>query len=204
MHSTTVSWLCFNSLQTGKRIWTGTSEKGRERPSRFNSLQTGKRIWTKMIFKGRIDRISFNSLQTGKRIWTKFIRKEKWMGHKLGFNSLQTGKRIWTNNQRADGTVLPSGFNSLQTGKRIWTQITGHRYGLSIAFQFPSNGKAYLNLRVLWVTLWVTRGFNSLQTGKRIWTWPETLNPKKLKNCFNSLQTGKRIWTVWVQVLYNS
>ena len=45
-----------------------------------------------------------------------------------------------------DSTYLNKSFNSLQTGKRIWTSLnrTKTRY-IEKRFQFPSNGKAYLN-----------------------------------------------------------
>ena len=110
-------------------------------------------------------------------------------------------------------------FNSLQTGKRIWTKSEMVKLALAQVFQFPSNGKAYLNCTIC-VRCRNRLSFNSLQTGKRIWTRQSHLLRQSTthhvsipfkresvsepiflsialtsKFCFNSLQTGKRIWT---------
>ena len=46
---------------------------------------------------------------------------------------------------KASGRFAKS-FNSLQTGKRIWTSQMLEKHILyMLKFQFPSNGKAYLN-----------------------------------------------------------
>ena len=54
--------------------------------------------------------------------------------------------------------------------------ISEHTYGDSTIteyqFQFPSNGKAYLNFPSSHVLLFTHFRFNSLQTGKHIWTAP--------------------------------
>ena len=109
------------------------------------------------------------------------------------FNSLQTGKRITSEKEMVDWAVELWCFNSLQTGKRItrpptiyagrdltFVSIPFKRESVSqdriskecivkrIAFQFPSNGKAYHKETLKECSLPASICFNSLQTGKRI------------------------------------
>ena len=114
------------------------------------------------------------------------------------FNSLRTGKYIWTSHPWGRET-WPSAtcFNSLRTGKYIWTCPIVILAGIVVGvFQFPTNGKVHLNLRIkrsktrkknvsipyerestsepfgiaTVTSIALTIGFNSLRTGKYIWT----------------------------------
>ena len=64
--------------------------------------------------------------------------------------------------------------------------------GAEIAFQFPSNGKAYPKTHLHWKNRY-SQSFNSLQTGKQIQSvYEDTPNAAEVIG-FNSLQTGKQI-----------
>ena len=135
--------MCFNSLQTGKRIQSGDIVGAEIAVDGFNSLQTGKRIQSRRAkatqqqhsfvsipFKresvskatgfllATLFYFRFNSLQTGKRIQSSYgaihaIRETPC------FNSLQTGKRIQRKGDKSLKKQKLYRFNSLQTGKRI-------------------------------------------------------------------------------------
>ena len=62
-------------------------------------------------------------------------------------------------------------------------------------FQFPSNGKVYLDSTGFWANAPIVTSFNSLQTGRCIWTGDTDLTVTVRYECFNSLQTGRCIWT---------
>ena len=135
----------------------------------FNSLQTGKRFQTLLsVVTGPEDQQSFNSLQTGKRFQTN-DRIERWWGGQ-SFNSLQTGKRFQTRTGSLNGKCLDFvsiPFKRESVSKRTRCQ---HRLHLCIEFQFPSNGKAFPNKRIVLFAPVTIKSFNSLQTGKRFQT----------------------------------
>ena len=121
-------------------------------------------LWNTRIFSGHVS-IPFKRESVSEQVTKLSSKQERRL---LCFNSLQTGKRIWTKETAADGKV-DFGFNSLQTGKHIWTKTKkGERHWNTLVsipfkresvseptglwlkilmkmFQFPSNGKAYLN-----------------------------------------------------------
>ena len=88
------------------------------------------------------------------------------------FNSLQTGKRIWTEifimkkNKRA---LVSIPFKRESVSELLYISSWSKK---DKTFQFPSNGKAYLNSNRIVEPHEKQRyiSFNSLQTGKRIWT----------------------------------
>ena len=209
----------------------------------FNSLQTGKRIWTlALVGCDEATTMSFNSLQTGKRIWTDY-------GSNCGgcfatqFQFPSNGK-AYLNSGKVSLERREISFNSLQTGKRIWTKkaclveivktmvsIPFKRESVSepgksgflaqtIEFQFPSNGKAYLNAYSSCPHSWALITFQFPSNGKAYLNWlrsrggkscplvsipfkRESVSELRKEACkslggfvsFNSLQTGKRIWT---------
>ena len=133
---------CFNSLQTGKRIWTkalngcGSVTKIVSIPFKRESVSEPRNVETAAV-KSMVS-IPFKR----ESVSEPCLVQDRSVG--ICFNSLQTGKRIWTELNH-DVKAIEHGFNSLQTGKRIWTI---HREGFPDSiqeFQFPSNGKAYLN-----------------------------------------------------------
>ena len=162
--------ICFNSLQTGRSFRTPPNVDAVVRiPLWFQFPSNGK------VFP--------NSLE----LWCIF-------GWRPCFNSLQTGRSFRT--EKEAGSLGISGrqfcFNSLQTGRTSSTQdlylcpsmgchrvsIPFKREGLpqqynfeknwgTRLFQFPSNGKDFLNSGS-WqaVMILFSTGFNSLQTGR--------------------------------------
>ena len=160
--------LSFNSLQTGKPIQSLRVCKQRWQRKRSVSIPFKRESLSKVTDTPALSpwKRRFNSLQTGKPIQRESIIEFCFTFIKC-FNSLQTGKPI----QRLlwhTLTIHIFGFNSLQTGKPIQRETIGpihvgivekvsipfKRESLSkdgwkvavierIAFQFPSNGKAY-------------------------------------------------------------
>ena len=173
-HSTFVG-LSFNSLQTGKRIWTFYAEwylKGSQIRFQFPSNGKAYLNWGRQTSRP----------DSGKRVSIPFKRESvsepgdipsqgHW--HVSGFNSLQTGKRIWTEKEMLD-LRLRQGFNSLQTGKRIWTCL-GYRKRYCPGFQFPSNGKAYLNWKKYRQPQVSKRRFQFPSNGKAYLNWGGTI-----------------------------
>ena len=137
----------FNSLQTGKHIWTNSEQYSLcFAQEKFQFPSNGKAYLNRKAPLQCLGHHSgFNSLQTGKHIWT--IDLLCWrFAEFLSFNSLQTGKHIWTFLIAVLIVAILLSFNSLQTGKHIWTKlIDQHVRNNRNKFQFPSNGKAYLN-----------------------------------------------------------
>ena len=88
----------------------------------------------------------------------------------LGFNSLQTGKPIQSEKIKVLREEIKGCFNSLQTGKPIQSRTFQANRRYKMAFQFPSNGKAYPKEResLCRVPLIKPNSFNSLQTRKPI------------------------------------
>ena len=89
----------------------------------------------------------------------------------LCFNSLQTGKHIWTDCD-VDGSYYYYSVFQFPSNGKAYLNIEKRQPAVSYEnrFQFPSNGKAYLNLTTTFqISGWII-GFNSLQTGKHIWT----------------------------------
>ena len=144
-----------------------------------------------------------------------------WRFTERSFNSLQTGKHIWTRNHmthaiQVERVSIPFKRESISEPKKLAEIVNT----LSAKFQFPSNGKAYLNPSLIPPSP-RSPSFNSLQTGKHIWTsYIMALYDNRIqvsipfkresiseRNCrafdtrttaqgFNSLQTGKHIWTL--------
>ena len=112
------------------------------------------------------------------------------------FNSLQTGKRIWTDFIEAGAAAVQLKFQFPSNGKAyLNADCDSRRSHQAYKFQFPSNGKAYLNRNAHDPPEPEEMSFNSLQTGKRIWTDTQFERVEVPDLSFNSLQTGKRIWT---------
>ena len=145
----------FNSLQTGKRIWTvsrvpdipimvvykkfqfpsnGKAYLNLSEPSRGVTVTPVSIPFKRESVSERPqkptrpwdERVCFNSLQTGKRIWTRWL-----------FRNLQTWQKVSIPFKResvSEQNNCPSCYSS------FWQQ-----------FQFPSNGKAYLNTSLGWL-----------------------------------------------------
>ena len=216
-----ITWLSFNSLQTGKHIWTWlntTTWKIRygvvsipfkresiseRRPTHWGSWRLGD--WVSIPFKR--ESIS-EHYRTGPH------------GHSRVFVSIPFKRESIS--ERSNSRCRTSSGNVSIPFKResiSERSIAGKFHKNSVVFQFPSNGKAYLNVTMSSLTMLVAGiSFNSLQTGKHIWTlyqlaeeydgkefqFPSNgkayLNGKSANNSltllsFNSLQTGKHIWT---------
>ena len=113
----------FNSLQTGKRIQSGSNGGNNGGTKTFQFPSNGKaypKTIPKTLRNSCIE--SFNSLQTGKPIQSNADRIPPHTHRHKSFNSLQTGKRI----QREWAVLLEKAldsFNSLQTGKRIQRKV---------------------------------------------------------------------------------
>ena len=83
-------------------------------------------------------------------------------------------------------------FNSLQTGKAFRTKPTLRDcYPIMFEFQFPSNGKGFLNSKTKWMDM-IQNTFQFPSNGKRLFRTPKNRNGSILHlSSFNSLQTGK-------------
>ena len=137
----------------------------------FNSLRTGKYIWT-LSELSEMHRDIQVSIPYERESTSEPANPAQTVTHIKSFNSLRTGKYIWT----VEGSLVQSlfvlleGFNSLRTGKYIWTAAkrctVKTRYQ---KFQFPTNGKVHLNGTDGRHKTYQRR-FNSLRTGKYIWT----------------------------------
>ena len=138
----------------------------------FNSLQTGKRIQRNCVFKKSGQDPGFNSLQTGKRIQSFVgLRRDKIGRKRFQFpsNGKAYPKKIYGDTRRHKPKVsIPFKRESVSKENRpfLWFLLDG--------FQFPSNGKAYPKSGTAAFELPIMRtGFNSLQTGKRIQRKPQ-------------------------------
>ena len=144
-HSQFQKGICFNSLQTGKRIWTyrlrwGVRSNRVSIPFKRESVsEPGSFCWM-----ARHHWFQFPS--NGKAYLNFELRKRR---RTLKLVSIPFKRESVSEPGLTTLTVLMRhlSFNSLQTGKRIWTLI--RRFGSILihlyVFQFPSNGKAYLN-----------------------------------------------------------
>ena len=211
----------FNSLQTGRCIWTDRGYKTSERlkPS-FNSLQTGRCIWTRAKIR-KNPPACFNSLQTGRCIWTTFtvsrgstsvplvsipFKREGVSGPGHRAKTIKTPFKV----------SIPFKREGVSGPETAQTQEAAQE-----TFQFPSNGKVYLDMDIRYaspgafiaVSIPFKREgvsghlngtgehrkdsccFNSLQTGRCIWTSHLRCPGHLCHHRFNSLQTGRCIWT---------
>ena len=163
--------MCFNSLQTGKRIQS-PNHCGLEKVLKKVSIPFKRESVSKVEIKFKIVETQAEvSIPFKRESVSKVKRAILLIVNEQGFNSLQTGKRIQSQSQKAsfakdsdhtfqfpsNGKAYPKFifskgfsciyslcFNSLQTGKRIQSDLKALREELSWAgFQFPSNGKAY-------------------------------------------------------------
>ena len=124
-----------------------TPKPGRE--FRFNSLQTGKRIWTEAPTRDwGHGLIAFQFPSNGKA-YLNMVRGQKTRDWVHDFNSLQTGKRIWTDAIAVVGEIS-NDFVSIPFKRESVSErshgVAKYTRGGS-KFQFPSNGKAYLNVK---------------------------------------------------------
>ena len=209
-------------LQTGKHSGTSLEKKMALSSSLwcFNSLWTGKHMWTPWCRPALLFPWVSIPYKRESTCEHEYFKKGDQMLTE-GFNSLQTGKHMWTciwSSLNKDNGNL---FQFPTNGKAHVNEMVVFESGMfEIEFQFPTNGKAQRNQKAgSMICRWQIYGFNSLQTGKHIWTSPD--NPKRVTGrvsipykrestselrsmkgtkdgpkCFNSLQTGKHIWTV--------
>ena len=164
----------------------------------FNSLQTGKRIQrTTAVLIVLTAAMSFNSLQTGKRIQSGRRPREDRRSDLTCFNSLQTGKRI----QRVRPVFefftfplvsIPFKRESVSKADKQETLLRANRVTAD-KFQFPSNGKAYPKLTNITTKVFLNQ-FQFPSNGK---AYPKIQCQRRVRPPmgigFNSLQTGKRI-----------
>ena len=163
--------MCFNSLQTGKRI---ASEYDYyyyiEQWFMFQFPSNGK-VYPKTIPQVRKMRKSCVSIPFKRESISKGIsmRREQPLAWR-SFNSLQTGKHIQRHSNLSSVSTTFLRFNSLQTGKHIQSRLVEPSDVERLCeFQFPSNGKAYPKMQSHQrVDKLPTSSFNSLQTGKHI------------------------------------
>ena len=97
-----------------------------------------------------------------------------WTRKQLEFQFPSNGKAYLNRGRWTDG-IWPADvsipFKRESVSEPIVTCLEGSANGLEEKFQFPSNGKAYLNIFMCHVLEpLLNKSFNSLQTGKRIWT----------------------------------
>ena len=86
----------FNSLQTGRCIWTAANEKSISKALQsFNSLQTGRCIWTRQRDLSNPPRQVFQFPSNGK-VHLDNDKESVILNQEESFNSLQTGRCIWT------------------------------------------------------------------------------------------------------------
>ncbi len=195
-----IAYPCCDSLQTGKQIQRRMEgwKIGRlrihvaihfKRESRYKGL-----VNSSLLPKGK----GFNSLQTGKHIQSDLANQINEAMAKC-FNSLQTGKHIQRRTHRKYLPMGPPSFNSLQTGKHIQRFSRGGNVSsTSVAFQFPSNGKAYTKIQV-GVPKEIVEQFVSIPF-KRESIYKGKSTPRASSSSlkgFNSLQTGKHIQSLF-------
>ena len=163
------TYICFNSLQTGKCIQRKIMECQRQEFASFNSLQTGKCIQSDFDL-GTVDEEEKFQFPSNGKVYPKtrmvenvveglsvsipFKRESVSKVIKFSINLVKIKIRVSIPFKRESvskafpKTVYPSvqtaGFNSLQTGKCIQSMNNAKRHAKRIAeFQFPSNGKVY-------------------------------------------------------------
>ena len=138
----------------------------------------------------------FNSLQTGKHIWTKSITHSAlcMLSVSIPFKRESISEQKGDKNEKHHYERVSIPFKRESISELCWRTTKERRHAGK--FQFPSNGKAYLNGKNFEIFPVRDRNsFNSLQTGKHIWTPAMLVSGKLTQNRFNSLQTGKHIWT---------
>ena len=192
---------------------------GLQQDTSFNSLQTGKHIWTPWVCKRthRSLRVRFQFPSNGK-VYLNSVYMKNARAFTLTFQFPSNGKVYLNDMMAAAADMSQESFNSLQTGKYIWTgantrihpwyrevsipfkRESGFRvdpdewaWCAAFLFQFPSNGKVDSELSIM-ISQCSKKSFNSLQTGKWIQRWLNNENDGSPPMCFNSLQTGK-----WIQ-----
>ena len=165
---TRIASICFNSLQTGKRI------------SRYFNCETEAEAYDVSIpFK----RESVSQVQ---RAWDLARDIEK-------FQFPSNGKAYLKSESTPIRWSVDS-FNSLQTGKCISRPLKKtDTVKITVEFQFPSNGKVYLKSKIQWKRLRVLSLFQFPSNGKVYLKRKSRAALSGSGHCFNSLQTGKCI-----------
>ena len=170
--------------------------------SRFNSLQTGKHMGTLTIRSRRTGFFSFQFPTNGKAHGNNRSKTLRVPLTRTDLFQFPTNGKAHGNNRERDRKVeTDNSFNSLQTGKHMgtnfllillgfvmgvsipykrestWEQTVGSRFDQGIKFQFPTNGKAHGNLKIIGET-YVSQFCVSIPY-KRESTW----EPKGLRTC---------------------
>ena len=185
----------FNSLQTGKRIWTPVVSEEIIIPARFQFPSNGKAYLNALALAVLAVGCEFQFPSNGKAYLNDsddpYTRQDACVS--IPFKRESVSELTAYANWHRHGVS----FNSLQTGKRIWTNSQADRQPQHFVFQFPSNGKAYLNALIKMAVNEDPYVFQFPSNGKAYLNsrWP--VSCRRIRISFNSLQTGKRIWTLW-------
>ena len=148
---TPATGLSFNSLRTGKYIWTKLlkPEKGKEEKS-FNSLRTGKYIWTNYGTSGRAHSYYYVSIPYERESTSEPFCLVLLFIPLFRFVSIPYERE--STSEQADRKRCPPKphFVSIPYERESTSELkiqTAIENDESDEFQFPTNGKVHLNLQ---------------------------------------------------------
>ena len=192
--------ICFNSLQTGKRIQSDFAEERKISPNEFlfqfpsNGKADPKDEYGEDLYRDFDVSIPFKR-ESGSKVDAPHISFNATTAVSIPFKRESGSKEKKRLVKMANGVDKVILFQFPSNGKADPKVNIEHlRLAHAWLFQFPSNGKAdpktFEFARCLGVN---NESFNSLQTGKRIQSEQAIEGVNIFAARFNSLQTGKRI-----------
>ena len=167
---------------------------------RFNSLQTGRYIWTLRLLVGRKARGTKFQFPSNGKVHLDEEAEQAQNGIFEGFQFPSNGKVHLDMGIKPMGLDIDPSFNSLQTGRYIWTQRPEFIKAMvaSVSIPFKREGTSGLGRknpprRIIRVSIPFKReGTSGLRTSP-----VQNLGNRR----FNSLQTGRYIWTIAIIIV---